>query len=125
MIGRSYLYLPGDERPIVSEWNKPPTLQFLQTAVGGYIEAVPGFDTYLPPDVSEEGFEACIAYCDEEGKLKGTPVNETATFLWDQALKRKRPYGIIDPVTRRVSDVLLGPVIILVGSRRFLGEESC
>jgi len=124
VIGRSYLYLPGDERPIVSEWNKPPTLQFLQTAVGGYIEAVPGFDTYLPPDVSEEGFEACIAYCDEEGKGKGTRVNEMATFLWDTALKRKRPLGLID-AQGRVVDVLCGPVIILVGSRRFLGEESC
>ena len=45
-------------------------LQSMQEAVGGWIEAV-----RFPSDPS------MVAYCDEEGKLRGKPVNVRATDL--------------------------------------------
>jgi hypothetical protein len=42
-----------------------PSLDFLQQAVGGYIEAVPGFDTIQQGDK----VIPCVAFCGEQGKL--------------------------------------------------------
>tara|TARA_Y100001951_G_C11102291_1_gene162735 strand:- start:147 stop:401 length:255 start_codon:yes stop_codon:yes gene_type:complete len=50
--------------------DKAPTLEELQKLVGGYIEVVESLDG-----------EADIVL-DEEGKLKGKEVNESATKLW-------------------------------------------
>lgn len=57
-------------------------LETLQQAVGGWIEHV----------ILADGRDA---FCDEEGKLKGLPVNLVATALW------------ADPF-----DVLCGPVVV-------------
>jgi hypothetical protein len=48
--------------------DQPPTLKELQEAVGGYIETA-----WRNADGS------AIAFCDEEGKIKRKPENETAT----------------------------------------------
>ncbi len=68
-----------------------PTVTELQHAVGGYIEGVPAMD-------DAGGFdESYTAYCNEEGKLDGLPVNRPAT-------KFCRVDGF---------DVLVGPVVII------------
>lgn len=70
----------------------------LQKAVGGYIEAVPYFAAF-------EG-KRCVAYCNEEGKLKDLAVNAKATEAWwEQA---------------PVNDILVGDVVVLVGDSEFL-----
>lgn len=48
------------------------TLKQLQDAVGGYIEAVPG--------------SGGRAYCNEEGLLRGLPLNEGASFAFGKRL---------------------------------------
>ena len=48
-----------------------PTLENLQTLVGGYIEVIPGFTKF--------GRIPCMVFGDEEGKLKHKPYNNRAT----------------------------------------------
>ena len=58
-----------------------PSLSVLQAAVGGYIEGVPLNEGYM--------------YVNDEGKLRGLPVNAPATDLID------------------FNDVIVGDVVIL------------
>jgi hypothetical protein len=67
----------------------PTELDKLQALVGGYIEFV-----YLPG-----GGEIM---CNEEGKLKGLPINRVATEMWYKADPRA-----VD------ADVLCGPIVFL------------
>jgi hypothetical protein len=54
----------------VDEVVTKPTLKWYQNQVGGYIQMV----------ILKDGSQLI---CDEEGKLKGYPVNQKATFeLW-------------------------------------------
>ena len=72
-------------------------LEKLQQMVGGYIEVVPNLRSY-------EG-EKCVAFCDEEGKLKGKKTNLTATNLWHEQCP-----AIIG------HDVLVGDIVIVQGA---------
>lgn len=71
-------------------------LDEMQKLVDGYIEVVPYFDTY-------DG-EKCVAICDEEGKLKGKAMNQSATREWWQAAPQWRG-----------QDHLVGDVLIIQG----------
>jgi hypothetical protein len=75
-----------------------PTLEEMQRAVGGYIETVPYLDQY-------DG-KPCVAFCNEEGKLKAEPINDRATGLWVQALKRRNMVP---------NDILVGAIAIVTG----------
>lgn len=78
-----------------------PPLDELQRRVGGgLIQVVPRWDRY--------GDESCIVLCNEEGKLRGMPVNVEATDCWHRALGRQ------------VDDYLVGPIVLLVGDDAFL-----
>lgn len=78
-----------------------PDLKFLQDGVGGYIEIVPNFDTFLI-----EGREfPCVAFCNEEGKLDGLPFNPLATQFWINCFN---PEAI-----NRFPDVLVGDVVVM------------
>lgn len=85
---------------VVTQHDKPIPLDFLTNAVGGYIETVPYFNQY-------EG-EACVVFCNEEGKLKGLPINVEANKLWHAQVK--------------ISDVLVGDIIIISGDDEFMDE---
>jgi hypothetical protein len=65
-----------------------PELEQLQRIVGGLIELV---------RVRHDGRD-CDAFINEEGKLRGLPINEPATELW----------------AGRHYDVLVGPIAICV-----------
>ncbi len=78
-----------------------PTLEELQTTVRGYIEPIPGFNTY-------KGTK-CVALCNEEGRLMGMNNNIKATNLWLDA---------ISPSTH--GEMLNGDIVILVGDDAFL-----
>lgn len=88
------LYQNGEAIP--APCNSLP-LEKLQQMVGGYIEVVPYFTSY-------EG-ERCIAFCDEEGKLKGKSVNAVATNLW---------YDQFAEIAQ--ADVLVGDIVIVQGA---------
>jgi len=74
---------------------KAPTLEELQEIVGGYIELVPLFENF--------GDKGCVAFCNEEGKLNGLPINRVATLAWATG------------GGHMVSDVLVGDVVIVQG----------
>lgn len=75
----------------------------LQDAVGGYLEVVP----YLKLFDHGGATHSCVAFCDEEGKLKGKPVNRQASDIWDRQLAEK---GV-----RRNIDVLVGDIAFVFG----------
>lgn len=79
-----------------------PSLEMLQEAVGGMIETVPYFDTYMD--------SPCVAFCDEEGKIKGKPLNPDATTLWRKILQAD------------LIDVLVGDICIVQGDDEFLSR---
>lgn len=89
------------EREIIT----PPSLETLQEGVGGLIELVPLFQTIW----SDGRRRPCTVYCNEEGKLRGLEYNPTATELWHSSIQEN--WGRTDGAT----DVLVGPVVIVVG----------
>ena len=76
----------------------PPALADLQGGVGGNIEIVPYFTRYED--------KPAVAFCNEEGKLHGLPVNQRATKLW--YAQELRFMG---------RDILVGPIVIVTGDR--------
>lgn len=80
-----------------------PALEELQRGVGGDIELVPYFTKY-------EG-KPCVAFCDEDGKHKGMPINQRATALWYEM--EPRFMG---------RDVLVGPIVIVTGDKALMRE---
>jgi hypothetical protein len=82
----------------------PPALQDLQGGLGGgYIELVPYFTKY-------EG-KPCVAFCDEDGKRKGLPINQRATALWYEL--EPRFMGV---------DILVGPIVIVTGDKQLMRD---
>jgi hypothetical protein len=71
---------------------EPPALGMFQDWLGGHLEAVPYFEWF--------GTRKCVAFCNEEGKLDGLPVNTVATYLWRAT-------------TPNMSDVLVGNIVIV------------
>lgn len=82
----------------VTTHTKPLPLDTLQNAVGGFIEVVPHFDSF-------EG-KRCVAFCNEEGKLRNLPLNAEATGLWNW--------------TKRHGDFLVGSIAIITGDAEFM-----
>jgi len=74
------------------EWTTMPPLSFYQKAVGGYIEAIP----YWPVG---------IAFCNEEGKIKGLKMNAHAQMVWCNR-----------------NDVLVGDIVQVTGDAEFMAE---
>lgn len=69
----------------------PPTLEWLQEAVGGYIERVPG--------VNRVRDRPSTLLCNEEGRLLGLPFNAVATELWhDTAAPGLGSLSLVGPV---------------------------
>ncbi len=69
------------------------SLTTLQTEVGGYIEAVSaGPFTF---------------WCDEEGKLKGKPINPLATRIWHHLLTQDSEFS-----EWALADLLVGTVFV-------------
>lgn len=104
--GKNYMVvIPADS----NEWkvqlleSVPELDQMKEGLNGGLLEIVPRFNKFMD--------ESCIAFCDEEGKMKGLKRNRTAHFLWEQAVGR-----IIE------EDFLVGPIMIIVGSPSFLAR---
>lgn len=89
---------------------EPPPLDLLQKSVGGYIEAVPYWDTLAYGD-DDKDQQDCVAYCNEEGKLNGLPLNEEASIEWHACLMRQ---GLAP------SDVLVGDVVVITGDRQLM-----
>lgn len=95
------------QRPLIEEMplDRAPDLDVLQAALGGgSIETVPYFSRYDGQD--------CVAFVDEEGKLKGFRLNHVATALWEAQVQG----GL------RGRDYLVGPVVIVCGDHELLRD---
>ena len=91
------IIIPADaSQPVQSrEADEQPPVHELNAIVGGSLEHVPLWNDYMGMD--------CAVYCNEEGKLHNMPVNVRATVLWYQHNGR------------RLDDVLVGDVVMVVG----------
>jgi hypothetical protein len=106
MKGEGFLFKPGFSEPDRIAFDGPPMLDEMTKAIGGgYIETVPHFNR-LPDG------RRCVAFCDEEGKNNGLPLNEAATAIW-YAL-------VIAYFGRQPDDHLVGPVLCLTGDADFM-----
>ena len=106
----------------VAEASDPDLLPVLKAAIGGgYLEAVPGFNTVPVPLIGGGSAVVvpCVAFCDEDGKRKRLPLNERATALWNDALRRRGLPGLVDS-SGRMHDVLVGSVAVVYGDREFM-----
>jgi hypothetical protein len=94
----------------------PPTLDKLKEGIGGgYIELVPLFNKI---DYNRK-IVHCVAFCDEDGKNKGLPLNKTATRLWETALKLVGHPGLKTP-DGRIADYLVGSILVVSGDKEFM-----
>ncbi len=107
------IFVPADENePVrIEDRDSKPTLEELQKAVGGgLIERVPYFNQVRFDKVginSKARSRTCVAFCNEEGKLKDMDINARATTMW------------ADSLGRPAFDILLGNVVILTGDSGF------
>ena len=131
MKGRTYVYSVND--PVVravgavkvTYLSEPLRLKQLQEAVGGYIESVPLWNTYIHNGRPV----SCVAYCNEEGKLNGLSLNAAATRDWSAAMLRiveegeqVYPRGLLG-ADGRPSDVLVGDIVVVVGDEEFMRDH--
>lgn len=93
---------------VITKLDRASTLEDIQAAIGGgHIEFVPRFDR-----INAEGnYYECVAFCDEEGKQKGLPVNTFATQLWAIILNRN---------VNQLGDYLAGDIAIVFGDAEFM-----
>ena len=83
----------ADEFKIVSDSKDEPTLESAQEFVGGYVEGI----TFPNGD---------YLIINEEGKLKGLPLNPEATALW------RATFDNDNYITGR-KDFVVGPAILI------------
>ena len=98
------LVLKVDGSAEVTKFTAPVPLEFLQKAVGGWIELVPDFDVFGDQ-------KGVVAFCNEEGKLNGLPVNAKATEAWAKS---------VGTTVADLGDELLGDVVIVSGDDAFM-----
>jgi hypothetical protein len=107
----------------ITEFTKNPDSDVFHKAVGGYLELVPYFDT-----IHWDGeLHQCVAFCDEEGKIKGKEFNITATLLWKLALERSGKWVGIESTgnfleVRPMPDYLVGDIAVVWGDKEFMDE---
>ena len=98
----------------VIELTAPPMVETMHRYVGGYLEAVPHFDSVM----HGAALHRCVAFCNEDGKGENLAVNRRATVLWEAALQR-RGRSLLN-ARGEVMDYLVGTIVIIIGDRQLL-----
>ncbi len=109
------IIVPVKGEPRHIPYNHPgerPSLGDIQRAVGGPIEMVPLFNRV---QLSDRAVVSVVAYCNEEGKGERLPINADATILWRRCM---RDQGLV------LDDVLVGDVVILMGTPQFMKGDQ-
>jgi hypothetical protein len=118
MRGTIIIIDPTLDGPRAITLDHAATLDELKEVIGGgWLEAVPGFTTLPWAGIVMD----CVAFCDEEGKLKNLPHNQIATDLWEQSLRRKGA-TLADHPLRQHADYLVGTIAVVFGDREFMEE---
>jgi hypothetical protein len=112
--------LPCDGSRLATPIDRSPTLDRLRAAVRVRdIEVVPRFDT-----IEHAGMIVpCVAFCEEDAKLKRLPINKDATILWDAALLHAGYPGLLK-AGGQISDNLCGQVAAVFGNPEFMRALS-
>lgn len=95
--------IPTKGKLVTEELTDTPGFMKIKAAINdGFLEQIPHFRHW--------NGEPCVAFCDEEGKIKGLPPNLAATAIWQsqngQALQ----------------DILVGPVVVITGDKELMSE---
>lgn len=99
-----------DGSQLVTKLNRAPQLEDIKAAIGGgSIEIVPRFDRFQ----YEGNLIECVAFCDDEGKMKNLPVNVYATHKW--AIMHNCD-------VEQLGDYLAGDIAIVFGDAEFMSE---
>lgn len=106
------IVIPVEGDPIATPLREPPTLDQLKEAVEGHIEVIPYFNTVIYGDVVMD----CIAFCNETGKLKELPPNQSATRVWAMSIER------ITGSKQTLKDILVGNIAIVFGDRELMEQ---
>lgn len=116
MDGIALIFHPNTDTPETQRFThwRDCTLDYLQQAVGGYIELVPHFETF---DAGDARVVPCIVYSNEYGKINRLPINALATRMWNSALGRAGLYNDAE-------DYLSGPIVVILGDDEFLRGHS-
>jgi hypothetical protein len=99
---------PADAHPQPRQFDGPVSLALaLALMIEGPSEEVPGFRS-----ISQQGVvRRFAAYCAENAKKNGLPVNSTATVLWHAALKRQGLERGLRRSDGTIADWLAGDVV--------------
>ena len=107
---RLLVYEPRDRHPRTIRVEGPPSDATLRQAVGGEFEDIPGFNS-----ISYEGdVHRCLAFCNDQGKALGLPLNVRATALWHAALRRHGYERGLRREDGTVADRLVGDVVVVL-----------
>jgi hypothetical protein len=105
-----FLLRPADAHPQPRQFDGLVSLALaLALMLEGPAEEVPGFTSIFRQGL----IRRCTAYCVENAKKNGLPVNSTATALWHAALKR---HGLERGLRREdgtIADWLAGNVVVV------------
>jgi hypothetical protein len=121
MKGVLYI-IPADPTAIRQrcEITVPPTVEELRKIIGGYIGIVHGFTSI---DIYGDGLAMpCVAFCNEDGKRLGLPVNWQATGMWHDALVRKGSRGGLLAEGGGCEDYLVGAIVVISGDSKLMDE---
>jgi hypothetical protein len=121
MKGVLYI-IPADPTAIRErcEITVPPTVEELRKIIGGYIGIVHGFTSI---DIYGDGLAMpCVAFCNEDGKRLGLPVNWQATGMWHDALVRKGSRGGLLAEGGGCEDYLVGAIVVISGDSKLMDE---
>jgi hypothetical protein len=103
---------PADAHPQPRQFNGPISLALaLALMIEGQAEEVPGFTSIF----RQGHIRRCTAYCAENAKKNGLPVNSTATALWHAALKRQGLERGLRRSDGKIADWLAGDVVVVLG----------
>ena len=102
---------PTDAHPQPRQFDGPASLTLALTLmIEGPPEKIPGFTS-----ISQQGVvRRCAAYCAENAKKNGLPVNSTATALWHAALKRQGLERGLRRSDGTIADWLAGDVVVVL-----------
>jgi hypothetical protein len=106
-----------DGSQLITPVKSEPSLEMMKEGIdGGYLEIIPRFNWINYDGVVRK----CVAFCDEDGKIKRLPLNKAATIQWDRCLQEQGLPGLLTPDGQHMIDHLVGPILVVTGDKEFM-----